>query len=1096
MSKEPKTTPIALFSEDGKTWDEQPNGRLVTKIVIGALNKDKTVELDAGLWDEVVDKHWPTITHLHLWHLEKRSELPELPKGLKCLDVRGCKELTALPGLPSGLETLDLGECIGIVEFPKNGLESLRWFYVDECANLPSHRLEGFLEDCVILEEFTATNCTQLTTLVLPKSASLRKVVLEDCSALTQLPDLAAYKKLSHLNVNGCKSLTTMPPLCAECADTKGMQPGIQYLVTHLCDALRHFEKMDLRPVHLSQKKDENVAPVFRTMQRLGGSAEELVMSKLLLLGSGRCGKTTIGKALQWSAMDAEEKHRNPKLDPTKNQESTPNILFYQWNTDFDFSATEEGKKRKGMVHIWDFGGQEVYHNTHRLFASEGAVFVIATTDPETHRQRKDEELKDILLPQRRERYETQNEYRELKYWLDYIRSALGLKSIEALGRNAGEVKIRVVHTGRGSYEEARQCLLAQAGAYRGLLELKEIDIEVINFHSEEWEKRFEPLSAWVGRAIGGAADQFGVNVPGLFADTANHCGEVLGDKSAKEVLSFEEWCTVVESKAPKLPEIEDIAQKIRKEQAIAVATYLHNCGRIFWLNSEGADGEVLINQQWGIDLIYELTNLDVCPNFHGITGSLFEEAPFKELMLEHSSKYRELSEPRRAFFMHLLNQCNTCVRVGNDKWMAVQSELLPENGASTQEKMVRIWQAASGMSEGHVNHSFALHGDQGGLLGDSDYRAVLAFIARGISYEVPAKLFGDWEEGQREIKEEDVLTRLRVQSHQDLYQSDCHFWNNGFLIDLTSVKRCERVLIRIDWAHCVEQVGEKKYRSFEGGMFVQILSIDESVYGERFRSILFEGDGPLALFKDSKKVSDNRPVDLSESVLPLLRGFGQPGWIRKDGPPKANFVHDVAISYKSTQESTVKRIVSALEKQGLVVYHYSDDDRLAMERKKRGSFITEIYDYLAKAKVLIIVASADYFETPDLDEKRNLYIPVELAEAIVSWDTGRPASRLFWVLGENAVSNSDLEKKVMGTISAFFTNVIEKRKPENPLNDNRSAIDKREEASVLQCQEAVIKSFLDEVGRTAKQTVRIDSESANPFNDLVGAVLESLKGE
>ena len=113
-----QTTPRSLSSEDGQTWQhESPGAGPVTTIVIGTLDQDKTVtlsdDLHAGL-----ESHLATVTHLHLWHIENRTALPELPPGLECLDVRGCARLESLPELAPELETLDLGGCAGLKALP------------------------------------------------------------------------------------------------------------------------------------------------------------------------------------------------------------------------------------------------------------------------------------------------------------------------------------------------------------------------------------------------------------------------------------------------------------------------------------------------------------------------------------------------------------------------------------------------------------------------------------------------------------------------------------------------------------------------------------------------------------------------------------------------------------------------------------------------------------------------------------------------------------------------------------------------------------------------------------------------------------------
>ena len=75
---------------------------------------------------------------------------------------------------------------------------------------------------------------------------------------------------------------------------------------------------------------------------------------KLILTGNSTAGKTSLSQYLR---------ERTFKED----QPTTHGILNQQWHP--------EG--REMQVNLWDFGGQEYYHATHRLFLSRNAVYVL-----------------------------------------------------------------------------------------------------------------------------------------------------------------------------------------------------------------------------------------------------------------------------------------------------------------------------------------------------------------------------------------------------------------------------------------------------------------------------------------------------------------------------------------------------------------------------------------------------------------------------------------------------------------------------------------------------------------------------------------------
>jgi GTPase SAR1 family protein len=77
---------------------------------------------------------------------------------------------------------------------------------------------------------------------------------------------------------------------------------------------------------------------------------------KLILIGNSTAGKSTLRRMLQDKGFADEEG-------------TTHGIMRDEWEIN-----TGNGPLK---VHIWDFGGQEYYHETHKLFFSENAVYVL-----------------------------------------------------------------------------------------------------------------------------------------------------------------------------------------------------------------------------------------------------------------------------------------------------------------------------------------------------------------------------------------------------------------------------------------------------------------------------------------------------------------------------------------------------------------------------------------------------------------------------------------------------------------------------------------------------------------------------------------------
>lgn len=103
------------------------------------------------------------------------------------------------------------------------------------------------------------------------------------------------------------------------------------------------------------------VDAIFRYLKEVShtNSSNQLFEAKLLLVGEGGVGKTTLQRKL----LDI-----NAPLP--KEDETTRGIDISQ----LEFDSEEE---QRITINIWDFGGQEVYSGTHQLFLTQNSLYAL-----------------------------------------------------------------------------------------------------------------------------------------------------------------------------------------------------------------------------------------------------------------------------------------------------------------------------------------------------------------------------------------------------------------------------------------------------------------------------------------------------------------------------------------------------------------------------------------------------------------------------------------------------------------------------------------------------------------------------------------------
>lgn len=190
---------------------------------------------------------------------------------------------------------------------------------------------------------------------------------------LTDLPEsISKLQKLSWLSLLN-NSFTRIPESLYELVNLKnlnlsdiGARGEDQYIIFKISPKVLQMTKLETLDVNRNQvetpppevvvKGIEAIRSYFRQLEAKG--QDYLYEAKLLIVGEGGAGKTTLAKKIENPTYDLQE------------EDSTKGIEVIRWKF-----PMENGQPF--WVNIWDFGGQEIYHATHQFFLTKRSLYVL-----------------------------------------------------------------------------------------------------------------------------------------------------------------------------------------------------------------------------------------------------------------------------------------------------------------------------------------------------------------------------------------------------------------------------------------------------------------------------------------------------------------------------------------------------------------------------------------------------------------------------------------------------------------------------------------------------------------------------------------------
>jgi len=491
-------------------------------------------------------------------------------------------------------------------------------------------------------------NATQVADLTpLAGLAALQKL---DCNA-TQVADLTPLAGLAALQELDCYAtqVADLTPLaglaalqkldCTGCCITSApseiwSNPSLQVVrVTQLPGV----------PTEVLSDPD-NCLPALRAHLRdLAAGATIIPDVKLIILGNGRVGKTQIARRLRNEGYDA-------------GVPSTHGIVVSS------APLPDADSSDAARLHLWDFGGQDIYHGTHALFMRSRAIFVIVWC---TEAENNESHEHDGVLYRNR----------PLAYWLAYVRHFGGVDN-----------PLLVVQTRCDRPEDDARRLPVPDEVLQGFRYCNSL-LHYSALHDRgraALDEALRETAAWL-------RGQQGTASIGAGRLRVQRRLEELRDADAKAPAEERQYRTLTQ---------EHFEQICREKGGVNspqyLLEYLHNTGLVFHRPGLFND-RIILDQGWALEAVYTVFHREKCYK-HLRQGKGRFTRSLLELLV-----WGEYEKSEQELFLSLMESCGICFvhRKGNQtsETVYIAPELLPEK-ADIEAALEEKWDTGAPIKE------------------------------------------------------------------------------------------------------------------------------------------------------------------------------------------------------------------------------------------------------------------------------------------------------------------------------------------------------------------------------------------------------------
>jgi internalin A len=260
---------------------------------------------------------------------------------------------------------------------------------------------------------------------------------------ISAIPDsLAQLQSLQQLSLNS-NQISAIPDSLAQLQSLQQLVLSNDQItaIPESLESLPQLKKLDLRrnPLPISpeilgppelHKGPGPVEEIFNYLRLLrSGDVRPLNEAKLLLVGQGSVGKTSLVKQL-----------REGEFNP--NEPQTDGLNVHEWNIHVN--------SKDVRLNVWDFGGQEIYHATHQFFLTKRSLYMLVCN------------------------CRTSEEENRLEYWLKLIQSFGGGSPVIIVGNKKDEQPLDINRKAlRDKYPNIKAILETSCQTGDGIEELR-----------------------------------------------------------------------------------------------------------------------------------------------------------------------------------------------------------------------------------------------------------------------------------------------------------------------------------------------------------------------------------------------------------------------------------------------------------------------------------------------------------------------------------------------------------------------------------------------------------------------------------------------